>query len=74
MPNFCVRIVGPSGRETYLKNGDEVETELEATHYQSFEIAEDNKHFYEHMLKAKGQLVVLDIQRVGDPEGERNCG
>lgn len=73
MPNYCVRVVGPSGRETYLKKGTEVETEFEASHYPSVEIAEDNKYFYAGLLKARGEQVFLDVQMVGDPEWEHNC-
>ena len=73
MPKFCVRIAGPSGRVTYLKDGTEVEDESDATHYPSVEIAEDNKYFYAGILKTRGEHVFLDVQMVGDPEWERNC-
>ena len=66
MSRYIVRIVGPAGRETYLRHGREVESQDNATHYSSPSAAHYAccRYFDKHP-RAK---FVIDVMDTRDPE------
>lgn len=64
MSHYVVRVIGPSGRQTYLSHGREVGSEEAATHYAHPSNAQVAADGYLH----KTPKIVAEVIDTRDPE------